>query len=556
MKNLAEFKKVDVLVVGAGVAGLAAAVTAKTLSPDLSVCVIDKAPGPGTHNISGATFDISGVFEFLELVFPGWKENPKITSFLGRRVEKEDFYMLTSEKRAIKITPALKLAKKMKLPAGEMISMGDVIISISKLVRVVEALAVERGVEVFYNFPAEKIDFDKLTGMARGVKLADKGRYKDGSEQFNFRQGDLLEAKFVILAEGADGYVSEQFVTCSELERDQPQLYSIGVKEVLEVSPSQYASLGDRNVVRFAGYPLWKPFANPSIFGGGALYPMGSNKVAVVLISALDWKYKDFSPFEAFELFKEHPAVAKYIAGAKVLESGAKMIPEGGYYAMPRDKVRGTIASTTNVALVGDCAGFVNMQRMKGISNAVLSGVQAGKAIGMSLEEPNKFAKHYTCLLDSSDLIDQMKVASKYRQIIAKFGVTLGLLLSNLDFMMPLFKVQSDRHKNLSQLYAHAGKAQADQSFFIKNSGVLHREDQKPHLIIKDVDVCKWQCSRTYDCPCLTFCPGQVYERMHEHIMPVNPSNCLHCKTCQRKCPYNNIEWTVPEAGGPRYTDM
>ncbi|AQQ10501.1 Electron transfer flavoprotein-ubiquinone oxidoreductase [Sedimentisphaera cyanobacteriorum] len=556
MNKFADYKTVDVLVVGAGVAGLTAAAAAKSLCPDKSVCVIDKASGPGRHNLSGGTFDPSSLYEFLNLAFPNWQDNEKISKFLSRRVVNEQFFMLSSKSRAFRITPHLKLAKALKLSAGKMLSEGETIISVSKLVRVVEAMAVEKGVEIYYNFPADFVDFDHKTARAKGVRLADKGLDEGGIKQMNYTPGELINAENVILAEGADGYVTEQFIAHSELERNQPQIYSLGVKEVIEVSPEQYKAIGSSNVLRFAGYPLWKPFSSPSIFGGGALYPLGSRRIAVVLISALDWKYKDYSPYEAFCLFKKHPKVARYIDGGRVLEAGAKLIPEGGFHSIPRDKVRSTYAGTSNVLLTGDCAGFVNMHRMRGLSNAVLTGLQAGKAVSMKEKNGGSLAKNYSNMLEFSGLIDQMKRAAKFRQIISKFGVTLGLGLGNIDFMLPLFNIRQDNKREMTESYPFSGKGLFDQADFVKHTGVQHRENQQPHLVIKDVDICKWECARKYDCPCLKFCPGQVYEKMQEHVGPVNTSNCLHCKTCQRKCPYSNIEWTVPEAGGPMYTDM
>jgi electron-transferring-flavoprotein dehydrogenase len=546
--------KVDMIIVGAGIAGLSAALTAKTLCPEKTVCVVDKADGPGKHNLSGASFEPESIYDLLNLTYPLWRENKRITAFLGRRVEKESFYILTSPAKSLNITGPVQLAAWLKCPTGEMVSRGDVIISISKLVRVLEAIAVEKGVELLYNFPVCSVEYDS-SGRPVGVRLADKGLAKDGSHLENYARGELVLASHIVIAEGTDGFVAEQFIEYSELERDCNQLYSIGLKEILEVSQEQYSLLGDNGVVRLAGYPIWKPFSAPSIFGGGVLYPMGDNHIAVVLITSLDWKYKNFNPFEAFCLFKRHPVVAKFINGGRVVQSGAKMIPEAGYYAVPRNKVNDAMASTGNVVLVGDCAGFVNVRKMKGVSNSIYSGILAGKAFHESADNPDKYAACYSAMLKKADFIKELKKAGKFRQLVSTVGVTLGMPLANIDFILPLFHPHPDSSCEMRQSYRYSGAPLDDQSLFIKNTGVHYREDQPPHLIIKDIDVCKWDCARRYDCPCIKFCPGQVYEKAGEHVRAANASNCLHCKTCQRKCPFNNIKWVVPESGGPRYTE-
>lgn len=555
MTDTANRNKVDIIIVGAGIAGLSAALTAKALCPEKIVCVVDKADGPGKHNLSGASFEPESIYDLLNLTYPQWRENKRITAFLSHRVEKESFYMLTGPAKAVNISGAVQLAAKMKCPTGEMVSKGDVIISASKLVRVLEAIAVEKGVELLYNFPVCSVEYDS-TARPTGVRLADKGLAKDGSHLENYARGELVVASHVVIAEGADGLAAERFIERSELERDCNQLYSVGIKEVIEVSPEQYAMIGDTGVVRLAGYPIWKPFSDPSIFGGGVLYPMGENRIAVILISSLDWRYKNYNPFAAFTLLKRHPVVAKYIDGGRVVQSGAKMIPEGGYYAVPRNKVLGTVASDRNVVLIGDCAGFVNMRKMKGVANSIYSGILAGKAFNESVESPERYAASYSAMLENADFIKELKRAGKFRQLVSAVGVTLGMPLGNIDFMLPLFHPHTDSRTEMTHGYRYSAEPLDDQSLFIKNTGVHHREDQPPHLIIKDIDVCKWDCARRYDCPCIKFCPGQVYEKTGEHVGPVNASNCLHCKTCQRKCPFDNIEWVVPESGGPRYTEM
>jgi len=289
------------------------------------------------------------------------------------------------------------------------------------------------------------------------------------------------------------------------------------------------------------------------MFGGGIMYPAGDNNIAVGMIVGADWKYHDFNPQDALTNFKNHKFVKQFIDGGIVLEAGAKMIPEGGYYAIPRDTQTGSIGKG-NCVIVGDSAGFVNMLKIKGLHNAIDSGTVAAKAIAETSDRPRTIATRYTELIDRSNVAKEMKSARNFRQTIAKFGPLLGMSFSVLGGFLPKFKIEEDYKAMTAARYTLMPNQQLDKDTFTAMAATKHREEQPSHLKILDSNICVEKCTPRFNSPCITFCPAGVYETVHDEVKPANPSNCVHCKTCQRKCPFDNIRWTVPEGGGgPRY---
>jgi electron-transferring-flavoprotein dehydrogenase len=360
----------------------------------------------------------------------------------------------------------------------------------------------------------------------------------------------------VVLAEGCDGLLTEKFIEKAGLQRQSPQLYSVGIKELIKVSREQYNKFTSGRVVHAMGYPLWTPVLGPGMFGGGIVYAGVKEHLSVGMIVGADWKYRDFNPQDALTNFKEHKFVRQFIDGGTVVETGAKMIPEGGYYAIPRDPETGNIGKG-NVLIVGDNAGFVNMLKIKGLHNAIDSGMQAAKAIAETLDDHKRAACRYTELIDQSNVAREMKSAMNFRQAIAKFGPLQGMPLSVLGGLLPKFKVEKDYEAMTTARYRLKGNQEFDKDTFTAMAATEHREEQPSHLTILDANVCKNKCTPQFNSPCITFCPAGVYETIHDEVKPANPSNCLHCKTCQRKCPFDNIRWTVPEGGGgPRYKRM
>jgi electron-transferring-flavoprotein dehydrogenase len=551
-----DYTKVSVLIIGAGPAGLSAAITAKRLNPNAEVCVIDKAAGPGNHNLSGAVVESKALARLLDPVDPNWKESEDAKAVLIGTVDKDDVMFFLGSKGAFRILPMLKMARSMKLAFGQMIHEGDYICSASKLTAWLCKIAISKGVEIMHGFAAEDILWDSGRNCAVGVKLVDQGLNKEGHKESNYLAGETVHADVVMLAEGCDGLLSEKFIQKAGLVRQGNQLYSIGVKELIRVSPEQYQKFTSGRVVHAMGYPLWTPFIGPAMFGGGIMYPMGDNHIAVGMIVGLDYKYCDFNPQDALTRFKEHKYVKQFIDGGTVTEAGAKMIPEGGLYAVPRCPETGTIGRG-NVLLLGDSAGFVNMLKIKGLHNAIESGIAAGAAVVESLAAPSVVSQVYTRLVENAGILKELEHAKNFRQTVARFGPLQGMPLSVLGGWLPRFNIEPDYMTMTPQHYRLKSGIRFDKDTFTAVAATAHREEEPCHLLIRDPKICQDICLTKYGAPCITFCPAGVYESIQGQPKPANPSNCLHCKTCQRKCPYDNIRWTVPEpTGGPRYKTM
>ena len=549
------YNKVSVLVVGAGPAGLAAAIALKKTDPQAEVCVVDKAAGPGNHNLSGAVLEKDALHKLLDMVAPDLARSERAAKVLNT-VDKDDVLFLLGKSMAFNIIKVIHIARAMKLGFGQMVHHGDYVCSIAALTAWLAEIARSVGVEVLHGFSVEDILYDPASGLARGVKVVDQGLDKHGHKQPNYLAGEVVEADVIVLAEGCDGLLTEKFIDKAGLKRRAHQLYSLGVKEVIRVSEEQYKKFGNGRVVHAMGYPIWTPVVGPGMFGGGIMYAMGDNRIAVGMIVGLDWKSCDFNPQDALTRFKEHKFVKQFVAGGQVIEAGAKMIPEGGLYAIPRDPVTGAIGKG-NVLILGDSAGLVNMCKIKGLHNAIESGIAAGKAIALTLQTPANAAERYTALLNDSPVMKEMESAKNFRQTVAKFGPLQGMPLSVLGKWLPSFKIEPDYEMMTTQHYRLKPGVKFDKDTFTAVAATHHREEEPCHLTIRDGEICRTKCQPRFSAPCITFCPAGVYEAVADVVKPANPSNCLHCKTCQRKCPFDNIRWTVPEgAGGPRYKTM
>ncbi len=555
MANHSEFSKVSVLVVGAGPAGLSTAIQLKVLKPEIDVCVIDKALDLGNHNLSGAVLEKEPLATLLDAAKSGWRETDEAKLVLANVIDKDDIMFLLGRNMAFGIFPMIKMARSMGLGFGQMIHHGDYSISISRLTNWLAGIARGMGIEVLTGFAADYVVFDGA-GAAVGVKLVDQGVNKAGYRQPNYVEGETIQAKFIVLAEGCDGLVTERFVEKAGLKRESPQLFSLGVKELIKVTPEQYNKFTRGRVVHAMGYPIWTPVRGPGMFGGGIVYAGEQDHLAVGMIVGLDWKYHDFNTQDALVRFKEHKFVKQFIEGGTVVEAGAKMIPEGGWRAVPRDPQTRSIGKG-NVMILGDSAGFVNMLKIKGLHNAIDSGIRAAKAVVASLDDPNAAAGKYTANVEQSNIAREMKLAQNFRQTVAKFGPLQGMPLSVLGSWLPKFHVEKDYEMMTGASYRLKPGMTFDKDTFTAVAATAHREEQPTHLQIRDPAICVEKCLRIFNAPCVSFCPAGVYETIHGQPKPANPSNCLHCKTCQRKCPYDNIRWTAPEGGGgPRYKRM
>jgi electron-transferring-flavoprotein dehydrogenase len=547
---------VPVLIIGAGPAGLSAALTLKKARPDLDVVVIDKAAGPGRHNLSGAVLEPGALARLLDPVLPDWKDGERAKRVFVDTVRRDDLMFFLGDKYAFKILPAVKIAKSLGLGFGQLAHTGDLICSVSKLTAWLHEIALSLGVEVMHGFAAGDILWDEGAHAAKGVKLVDQGLDREGRPQPNYLPGETITADAILIAEGCDGLVAEKFIAQAGLIRQGRQLYSLGVKELIKVSGEQYQKYGADRVVHALGYPLWTPLRGPDMFGGGIMYPMGDNYIVVGMIVGLDYKYGDFNPQDALTLFKEHRWVKPFIEGGSVVEAGAKMIPEGGCRALPRCPETGTIGRS-NVCLLGDSAGLVNMLKIKGLHNAILSGIAAAEAVAANLDAPLGIARAYTRLLGEAGVEKEMASARNFRQTVARCGPLVGMPLSVLGGLLPPFDIEPDWKAMTPRQYRLKPAVKYDKDTFTALARTEHREEQPSHLTILDGRVCVEQCDPKFGRPCITFCPAGVYEAVQGETKPANPSNCVHCKTCQRKCPFDNIRWTCPEpGGGPKYQTM
>jgi electron-transferring-flavoprotein dehydrogenase len=516
---------------------------------------VEKAANLGNHNLSGAVLEAEPLHTLLDSAAPGWRESDTAKDVLANKIDKDDIMFLLGKKLTFNIFFAIRLCKSLHLGFGEMIHKGDYSVSISKLTKWMGQIAKNLGVEILTGFAAEDV---VLNGSSRaaGVKLVDQGLDKEGHKQPNYVEGEIIEADFIILSEGCDGLLTEKFVEKAHLERQSPQLYSVGVKELIKVSPEQYNKFTSGRVVHAMGYPIWTPVIGPGMFGGGIVYAGAQDHLSVGMIIGADWKYYDLNVQDALTNFKNHRFVKQFIEGGTVVEAGAKMIPEGGFYAIPRDRETASIGKG-NVMILGDSAGFVNMHKIKGLHNAIESGMLAAKAIAGCLDNSEAAAQKYTELVDRSNIMKEMKSAKNFRQTVAKFGPLQGMPLSILGGLLPKFEVEKDYKAMTVAPYRLKPNQNFDKDTFTAMAATEHREEEPSHLTILDSYICKTKCTPTFNSPCITFCPAGVYETVHDQVKPANPSNCLHCKTCQRKCPFDNIRWTVPEGGGgPRYKRM
>jgi len=524
--------RLDVLIVGAGPAGLATAIRLKQQMDEagrsVSMAVIDKAPQPGYHNLSGAVLDPRP----LDDLTPDWRKHRSLARRIGE-IERDDMFFLLG-RRAIKLPHAV-VPKSMD-------HSGDVVISISRLTGFLAAVAQDAGIEVYNGFSARELIVEG--GRVAGVRLGEVGLDADGGQLSNYRPAEEIRAGVTVLADGTRGVLSTQL-------REQfgeglnPQSYALGIKAVMQF-PDEHP-FGAGRVAHFLGYP------NPSnVFGGGFMYSMDANTVAVGLILGLDWKYGDLNPQREFERFRQHPFVAEQLKGGVTIATGARTIPEGGYYALGKVSAPGAL-------VVGDGAGFVNMEKIKGIHNAIWSGMAAAETIAAGLTgagDGEVALKGYQDRLEQRGVLPEMRHARNYRGVF-KWGLYLGAPLSQIAHLLPM-RIGMEPDGEGASRGARLDRADPDGmdgATFVSLTGALHREDEAAHMAILDPSKCP-SCADEFAASCQSFCPGQVYRWDGEKVV-LSPSNCLHCMTCAVKCPLDNIKWQPPEGGeGPRFAQM
>ncbi len=532
----------DVVVVGAGPAGLAAAIRLKQLAAaagrEVAVCVVEKGSEVGAHILSGAVFEPRALGE----LFPDWRERgaPLITPAV------EDRFLLLTRSRAWRLpTPP------------QMHNRGNYIISLGNLCRWLATEAEALGVEIYPGFAAAEMLYDDA-GRVRGVATGDLGIGRDGRPTERYQPGVELVAKETLLAEGCRGSLTKTLVERFHL-RDglDPQTYAIGIKELWELAPSQHQP---GLVIHTIGWPL-----DSTTYGGSFLYHLEAGQAAVGLVIGLDYKNPYLNPFEEFQRFKTHPAIRPYFAGGRRIAYGARALNEGGFQSIPRLDFPGG-------ALIGCAAGFVNVPKIKGSHTAMKSGMVAAETIFRRLAgEPGA---EFSQALRASWVWDELRRVRNIRPSFRR-GLYAGLAYSAFDtyILRGAAPWTFHNHADHTQLLPASRARRIDyprpdgavsfdrlSSVFISNTN--HEEDQPPHLRLRDPAKAIAVNYRLYDLPEQRYCPAGVYEIVQpsgpaEPYLQINAQNCVHCKTCDIKDPEQNIDWVVPEGGGgPNYPNM
>jgi len=555
----------DVLFVGAGPASLSAAYHLKWLiyehnkkNPDkpiqdLMIGVLEKGSALGEHILSGAVIDP----HILDELVPMWR-NTDIP--IKAEIKKDDVYFLTSKGQF-----------HFPIPPPGMENFGNYVLSLTEFVKWLGKRCEEAGVEILTSEPVKEIIFSD-NGKVIGVKTGDKGVDKNGAHKGNYMPGAEIGVKMLVVGEGSRGFITKKLVEKFNLNNGcNPQQFVTGVKELWAVMPEKFSP---GYVMHTFGYPM-----DLKTFGGGFVYHLKDNLVALGLAVGLDYQNPELNLQEELQKFKMHPLIKKTIEGGKLVEYGAKTISEGGHYSIGK-------LSGDNFLIVGEGAGLLNSKKLKGIHLAIGSGIIAARVIFDAIKSGDysaqKLAK-YDYLIKDGWIGKELFSVRNFHQGFHS-GLIPGMINTGLQMvtggrgLVDNFKVTEDylnmkkisKNKLTKEKVKPDGTLTFDRPTDVYASGVKHEENQPCHLKIKDMSICVGKCVEEFGNPCTKFCPAEVYEieeindvgangvRPSQKIqLKINPSNCLHCKTCEIKDPYNIIEWTPPEGGGgPAYRGM
>jgi electron-transferring-flavoprotein dehydrogenase len=540
----------DVVIVGAGPAGLSAAIRLKQLAReagrDLSVCILEKGSEVGAHILSGAVIDPIALNELI----PDWKDRG---APLTVPVTENHHWVLTGNRKWR--MPELLMPPFMR-------NKGTYTLSLGNFCRWLAGQAEELGVEIFPGFPASEMLFNE-DGSVKGVATGDMGIARDGSRRADYQPGIELHARYTFFAEGARGHLTKRLTELFGLRKQSgPQVFGLGVKELWDVPPEKHKP---GRVIHTQGWPL------SDAWGGGFLYHQENGQVALGFVVALDYSNPYLSPFEEMQRWKTHPAIRAEIEGGRRVSYGARAINEGGYQSIPTLVFPGG-------ALIGCSAGFVNVPRIKGTHTAMKSAMLAAEAAfeAISNDRSGDRLEAYPQALHSSWIVKELRTVRNAQPAVAHWGGLVGTLYAGLDMWLNHLRIgvpwtlkHRPDHTTLRRK-EHVGRIDYPKpdgvltfdrlsSVFVSNTN--HEEDQPVHLTLKDADIPTAINLPVYGGPEQRYCPAGVYEFVEdasgEPRLQINAQNCVHCKTCDIKDPTQNINWVTPEGGGgPNYPNM
>ncbi|MEO8958067.1 MAG: electron transfer flavoprotein-ubiquinone oxidoreductase [Rudaea sp.] len=545
-----EFMEYDVVVVGAGPAGLAFAIRLKQIKPDSRVCVIEKSSTIGAHILSGAVIEPQALNELL----PEWGRNPPPICVAAT---KDEFWLLRDATRAMKMpTPP------------QMHNHGNFIVSLGALCAWLAPQAEALGVEIYPGFAAAEPLFDDHDAVC-GVRIGDMGVAKDGSHKPGYTQGIDIKAPVTVLAEGCRGSLSKVLLAKYALDKDSdPQTYGIGIKELWQL-PAGRVEPG--KIMHTLGWPL-----NTATYGGSFIYHLDKDRIAIGFVAGLDYADPLFRPWEAFQQLKHHAKIKSLLEGGTILSAGARALIEGGYQSLPRLEMPGAL-------LIGDAAGLMNVPKIKGTHQAIRSGMLAAEHFAAA-----GTAQGYDAKLRASGVMKELRKVRNIRPGFHKglwFGlanagwetVTAGLSpwtlknhadwssLDKLDAATAATRPGPNADSAQQPAYVERSLPPRDRLAGVYFAATEHDEDQPVHLHVADPNICITRCAEEYGNPCTRFCPAGVYEVVDDTApdgskgkrLQINAANCVHCKTCDIKDPYEIITWVTPEGGsGPNYQNL